>query len=217
MIDFNEMIDRHLAREYRPKGVGKYYPSEVGSCIRKVWYSYKFPKEVEPDLIKVFEVGNIMHDFVVDVLKSEKTPNVELVAEELPFKMDIDDFKVSGRVDDLIIIKRENREVLVEVKSVGNLKYVKEPKSQHIIQLQFYMYATGVHDGMLLYIDKRNLQSQIFEVEYDETQAKAIVERFKRLHRALTDNQIPEPEAKLKYDMDWMCNYCEYKEKCDKE
>jgi len=41
MIDFNRLIDFHLFRKSRPKGIGRYYPSEAGNCLRKTWYSYK--------------------------------------------------------------------------------------------------------------------------------------------------------------------------------
>ena len=82
MIDFNKLIDDYLYRKNRPKKIGRYYPSEAGSCLRKVWYSYKYPKEVDTELRKVFEMGNILHDFVVDVLKSEKTPSVKLIESE---------------------------------------------------------------------------------------------------------------------------------------
>src|SRR3989337_1930842 len=51
MIDFNRLIDQFLHRELKPKEIGRYYPSEIGMCMRKLWYSYKFPKEVEADLI----------------------------------------------------------------------------------------------------------------------------------------------------------------------
>ena len=62
MINFDQMIDNHLHKENRPKEIGRYYPSEIGTCMRKVWYSYKFPMETNPELLKVFELGNIQTD-----------------------------------------------------------------------------------------------------------------------------------------------------------
>jgi hypothetical protein len=35
MIDFNKLIDQHLVRKFRPKKVGRYYPSGIGDCLRK--------------------------------------------------------------------------------------------------------------------------------------------------------------------------------------
>lgn len=216
MIDFDKMIDNYLSREFKPKQEGRYYPSEIGSCIRKVWYSYKHPMEVKPDLIKIFEVGNIMHDFVTRVLKSEKNPHVELLSSEVPFKLEIEGFTVSGRVDDLLLIREDSKRVLVEVKSTKNIKYQNEPSHSHVMQLQLYMHATNVHSGVVLYVDKSSLQTRAFEIEYSEATALQIIERFKRLHKTLKENELPPEEAKLARELNWLCRFCEYRDKCDK-
>lgn len=217
MIDFNKMIDDFLAREHKPKKLGNYYPSEIGSCLRKLWYSYKYPQEVKPDLIKVFELGNILHDFVVRVLKSEKVKDVSLLKTEFPIKFPVDDFVISGRVDDLILLKTDNRHVLVEVKSMKDVSFLDEPQNHHSTQLQFYMHATGVHDGLLLYIDKNTLNTKIFEMQHSEEMCRKIVERFRFLHKHLSEGRLPFPEAKAESVMRWMCRHCEYAQKCDLE
>lgn len=215
MIDFNRMIDNYLKREHKPKGIGRYYPSEIGTCLRKIWYSYKYPMEVKPDLLKIFEVGNILHDFVVEVLKSEKNPEVELLKSEFSFQEEIEDFTVSGRVDNLILLKLSGKSVLVEVKSITDIKYVNEPNPHHIMQLQYYMHTTGVHNGILLYVDKKNLQSKVFSVEYNEKEAEDIINRFQKLHKHLTADIIPNPESREQPGRKlWMCRYCEYRERC---
>ena len=216
MIDFNKLIDSFLFRKFRPKGIGKYYPSECGSCLRKVWYSYKYPKEVKPDLIRIFEMGNILHDFVVEVLKSEKTPEVELLKWEFPFKMKVEDFLISGRVDDLLLVKASGKTVLVEVKSCKFL--FKEPQKHHIMQLQLYMHATGVHNGILLYIEKGGLQSKVFTIKFDEKMINDILERFKKLHKSLVTDTTPLAEARInKNEIGWMCKFCEYRDRCFKD
>lgn len=214
MIDFDRMIDNHLYKENKPKEVGRYYPSQIGSCLRKVWYSYKFPIDTSPELVKIFELGNIMHDFVVKVLKSEKNPEVELVSTELPFRQEIGDFLVSGRIDNIIIIKASGKSILVEVKSTGNVDFVEDAAPHNVVQLQLYMHATGIHNGILLYVDKRNLKSKVFPVPYSEQEALKIVDRFKALHKFLKADVAPDPEAREKRDTIWMCKYCEYRQKC---
>ena len=217
MIDFNAMIDNYLKKEHRPKGIGRYYPSEIGTCLRKVYYSYKFPMEIKPELLKVFEVGNILHDFVVKVLKSEKNPEVELLKTEFPFQQQIEDFIISGRIDNLILVKLSGKEVLVEVKSTGDVGFVREASPHNIVQLQLYMHALGVHDGILLYIDKRNLQSKIFNIKYDKEEAEKILARFKALHKFLAIDAVPDAEARAEQKTLWMCRYCEYFDKCYEE
>ncbi|MEK6888273.1 MAG: PD-(D/E)XK nuclease family protein [Candidatus Aenigmatarchaeota archaeon] len=217
MINFDQMIDNHLHRENKPKEIGRYYPSEIGTCMRKVWYSYKFPMETNPELMKIFELGNILHDFVVKVLKSEKNPEVELLKTELPFRQEIEDFLVSGRIDNIILIKASGKNILIEVKSTGNIDFVEEAMHHNKIQLQLYMHATGIHNGILLYVDKRNLKSKVFSVDYNEEEALKIIDRFKALNKLLKADALPDPEARSGKGSLWMCRYCEYRDKCYKE
>jgi CRISPR/Cas system-associated exonuclease Cas4 (RecB family) len=216
MIDFNKLIDEYLYRKSRPKGVGRYYPSEAGNCLRKVWYSYKYPKDIDPEKRKIFEMGNILHDFVVEVLKSEKTPSVRLLESEVPFTLKVDDFLISGRVDTVIVVKLDGKKYVVEVKSTRFL--FDEPQKHNIMQLQFYMHALKIHNGMLLYIEKNSLQSKVFEIKFDQEIVNKVLERFRKLHKCLVENVLPLPEARINKDeMDWMCKLCEYRDRCFEE
>jgi hypothetical protein len=216
-VDFNKLIENHLFRENKPKTIGRYYPSEIGSCLRKVWYSYAEPKPTHMDLIKVFEVGNILHHFIAQVMSSEKNPHIQLVSSELPFKLQVRDFTVSGRIDDLLLIKDSGKTFLVEVKSTASLDYTTEPSSQHMMQLQLYMHALKMFDGFVLYVEKNTLKCKAFDVKYDERTAAEALNRFSKLHNHLLSKEIPVPEARLKHEMSWMCRRCEWREECCKQ
>jgi len=216
MFDFNQMVSKHIERQSYAKSVGRYYPSEIGGCMRKVWYSYRYPQEAQPELLKIFEVGNMLHGFVVEVLRSEKNKDVQLLRSEFPLKIHTPEFTVSGRVDDLVLVKTSGKTIVVEVKSTKSIDYVKEASEPHVMQLQLYMHATGIHNGTVLYVDKNNLQSKQFEVNYSEQQVKEIMHRFSQLHKLLTSNLLPIDEAKKSEAKQWMCRYCEYKEKCER-
>jgi len=212
MVDFNKLIDNHLARELSYKKLGKYYPSEIGGCLRKTWYSYKKPKPTDTALIRIFEAGNMLHEFIEEVIKSEKNPEIELLQTELPVKFKEKDFIISGRIDNLILIKIENKKVLVEVKSCKFLP--RELRKEHEMQLQLYMHAIHIHDGILLYIQKDNLQTKWFNVSYNKEKAGKILQRFQAIHMSLIKNEIPEAEAKHNKDSLWMCEKCPWKPEC---
>jgi len=214
MLDFNEMIGNFLKQELRPKEIGRYYPSEAGNCLRKTWYSYKQPKETDKELIKVFEVGNMIHDFVVDVIKSERNAEVELLGAEVPFRFTEGAITISGRIDDIILVKIAGKQYIVEVKSTSALKYTKEPSEGHVMQLQIYMRQMGVHNGIILYVEKNTLQSKWFETEYDAQKAEYALSRFRNLHSHLAENKLPAAEAKLVNEMNWQCKSCQYAEEC---
>lgn len=212
MVDFNKLIDTHLARELCYKRLGRYYPSEIGNCLRKTWYSYKKPKLTDTALIRIFEAGNILHEFVEEVIRSEKNPEIELLQTEVPIKLRLKDFTISGRIDNLILVKIENKKVLVEVKSCKYLP--KELKKEHEMQLQLYMHASSVYNGILLYIQKDNLQTVWFNLNYNKGKVKEILARFSSLHLSLIQNKIPEAEAKHDPDSLWLCEKCPWKEEC---
>lgn len=214
MIDFNELIDKHLAREFRQKKIGRYYPSEIGSCIRKTFYSYKMPRATEAELLRVFEAGNRVHEFITDVLRSEKTPEVELLEREMPIEIIQKEFIISGRIDDIVLVKINDEKYLVEIKSTKWLR--EEPQKAHLSQLQLYMHAIGIHKGILLYVQKDNLQSNYFELQYNKEETEKIIERFGKLHHFLKTGILPEAEAKLDEETNWLCKYCSWREECEK-
>ena len=217
MIDFDKLIETHIKRERKPKEIGRYYPSEIGSCIRKVWYSYKHPMEIEPDRLKIFEMGDILHKFMMEVLKSEKNADkIKFLESELPFKMNFKDFIISGRLDDVVIAKEDGQKIVIEVKTVKDIKYTDRPNKIHVMQLQLYMHATGVHDGIILYVDRNNLKTKAFEVKYDEKHSLDILKRFKVLNELLAKDVLPIDEFKQSKETIWMCNMCEYRAKCDR-
>ncbi|MBW3003561.1 PD-(D/E)XK nuclease family protein, partial [Candidatus Woesearchaeota archaeon] len=142
-------------------------------------------------------------------------PHIELLKAEMPLKVELEDLVISGRIDDLLMVREDSKRILVEVKSTKSVDFQQKASHQHIMQLQFYMYATDVHSGIILYVDKSNLKTKAFEVEYNEETAKQITKRFQRLHECLKNNKLPPDEAKLAQELNWMCRYCEYKDKCD--
>ena len=213
MVDFNDLIDKHLKRESRPKSIGRYYPSEIGGCIRKTWFSYRLPKETDKSTTKVFKAGEMLHEFISEVIKSEKNPEIELVNSEIPVKIETKEFIISGRIDDLMLVKLDGKQYLVEVKSCKFLP--NEAKEDNVMQLQLYMHATGIHDAILLYIKKDDLQTLSFELKYDKDAVKDILERFDVLHKTLTSQKIPDAEAKINLQKQWMCQYCLWQQECD--
>jgi len=216
MIDFNKLIDNFLFKEYKPKSIGRYYPSEIAGCMRKTWFSYKIPKQTDAKLFRIFESGNMLHEFITEAIKSEKNKEVELIKSEMPVKIKSKNFVVSGRVDNLVLVrmceKNKCKEVLVEVKSAKFLP--KEKRKEHEMQLQLYLKACKHEDGIILYIQKDNLETRAFNVRYNKVLAGKIMRRFQLLHKSLVENKMPPPEARNNADMSWMCEYCAWRGEC---
>ena len=217
MINFDEMVNKFLGSDIRIRSIGRYYPSEAGLCLRKVWYTFRNPKPVDKELLKVFEAGNRLHEFVAEVFQSNKVPEVDLVEKEVPFEIVVDDFVIAGRIDDLIRVKIGQTQALVEVKSTKDLRYVEEPQENHVMQLQLYMHARQLKDGILLYLEKNTLRSKTFHILFNQEIYHKIIERFRALHKSLIKGELPPPESRMQEDKQWMCRSCPYQEECFKD
>ncbi len=217
-VDFNKLIERHLERDSRPKRIGSYYPSEAGSCMRKAWYSYKYPQPTDPKKGKYFYLGGLLHDFMAEVLESPKNTEVKLLEKEVSLKIRQPNFVVSGRLDDVFMLTADGRRFILEVKSTGlKLGWMDAPQDAHVMQLQLYLHAHEVKEGVILYLEKNSLEGKWFTVNYDRNAAEAAIARFAELDSKLKSGALPEAEAKAREEWGWMCKYCEYFSRCGEE
>ena len=89
---------------------------------------------------------------------------------------------VSGSVD--AILRRGNLRTALEIKTTTSDKFnaLHSPKPNHMVQLNFYLYATGIRHGMLLYVNADDpSQTKTFDVAFDPARLKR---DFAKLRRA---------------------------------
>lgn len=214
-VDFNDLINDYVKREARPSTVGKYSPSMLPYCLRKNYYIFTRPLEFTPEKMKIFALGDMLHDFVEKVLRSN--PNVQFVSSERSITLpDLEsDLVISGRLDDCIVWKEDSELTVVEIKSTKSIAYRDEAMREHVDQLMFYLRAMNASKGILVYVDKSTLETKQFDVKYDRAHLVRLMERARKLHGYLLKDTLPEAEAKMSKDEAWQCSYCEYKQRCD--
>lgn len=236
-LNFDTIIDDYVRlkqeKEKKELIVGKYSASMLGSCTRQIYYAYNYPKEFDNEKLKIFELGNIIHDWVATLLANSS--HTELIANEKEIAI-IDaesDCMISGRMDDMITIikngqkittekdgmrlKNTTEKIIVEVKSIRSLAYLDRPKEPHVLQLTIYLKAMapyGVKQGVLLYVDKNNLKTKAFPITYNHATFLKALGRARAIHAYLTSTTLPPAEAKQTLSMKWSCAYCEYADQC---
>ncbi len=129
-----------------------------------------------------------------------------------------DNFEIRGRLDDLIHFRLDDIPTLIEVKTIGNLKYVDKPKEHHLMQFNFYLGTIKVSrmNAYIIYIDRRNLKMKIFPIEKNDGYFRSVIRRAERLHGFLISNVVPPPESRIFKERNWECDYCIYKSLCRK-
>jgi CRISPR/Cas system-associated exonuclease Cas4 (RecB family) len=200
---WEEESEQHVRRE------GAYYPSSIGSCLRKQFYQYTIEEKADPERLAVFATGKGVHAAVAEALR--KSGLVTVDAEEYPVELKIsDEVKLSGRVD-VLLVELDGKKVVVEVKSTSKLP--DSPHENHYLQLQTYLHSMGLEKGFLLYWDKRTGGLKAFKASREASALQKIGERAIILHEHLKAGKAPFKEAVME-NRYWECDFCDYYSIC---
>lgn len=183
--DTQERIGLHASALIQP-------PSKY--CLRQQVLSliYKMDQggQVPIGLKRIFEEGNAIH---------EKWQRLFIragyaKAEDCDFTRFHKDFEVSYTPDIIADIPGFGK-MVVEIKSVNTFQFKKmksHPSGKK--QSMFYMFLTGIHQGIVLCEDKNTQDFKVFYYEYDEEQAELPVNRAEEIqhykNKLLNDKKI---------------------------
>ena len=229
MLDVEEVIGNQLIKENeahsRERQIGEYYCTDLGNCIRKTWYKHQDIELEEADreetvrMLKVFERGNLLHEWVTERIRK----HVEGIGGTLREEVSVvipnlkEQFVIRGRIDNLIATK-DGYEI-IEVKTTARIPSPRGrkimPQPHHVAQVMPYLLYSPNAKAGILYIEPATLKTAFYEVRYDMFAMQDLWAKANDLHHCLTNNILPEAEAKLKKEENWQCKYCEFKEICD--
>jgi len=186
---------------------GVYYPSALGSCLRKQYYTYTLGERVTSEELVIFATGKGVHETIARAFGEVAT--IEKVEENISLEI-TPAVKLKGRID-LLIADYDGKKYLIEAKSTS--KTPETPFEEHVFQLQVYMQALNYNEGYILYWNKISGEIKVFKVQKNEEVLKNIFERVKKLDYYVSHNIPPEPEAILKGRF-WECEKCPFLELC---
>jgi CRISPR/Cas system-associated exonuclease Cas4 (RecB family) len=205
-------------------GPPKFYPSSVGFCSRRiVMQMIGLDKPIpDPRIIRIMDNGNSVHERYENYFAEMGilvTPELSLKHEEL---------RISGRSDAIIRIPSDETAyelAIIEIKSSNNNQFnrmVKDgkPKDEHYMQLQLYMYLTGIKKGAILVENKDNQDVWEYWCDYDPELAHQIVDKIRRVNAFVDENLKNENKEKLilperEFEKtSFECRYCDFKEIC---
>ncbi|KPJ54941.1 hypothetical protein AMJ47_02630 [Parcubacteria bacterium DG_72] len=205
-----EIIDKYYLDRQKAKEQKSFYISEAGKCPRQIFFKFKnVPrKEMEANILRLFDHGDHMHQLIMKPLLS--TRDVHIVSSEVdipPQQL------VRGRAD-AIVSDGRNLYVL-DIKSMNSMvfKALTEPKEENVQQIQLYLHYFKIPKGILLYVNKDNLELKEFIIEYNAAQSKELLNSLASLKKQIDSNIIPCRISD--YPDNWQCRYCQFKEVCD--
>ncbi|MEM3670793.1 MAG: Dna2/Cas4 domain-containing protein [Thermoprotei archaeon] len=216
------MLADFFSRKNRPfkRVPGEYWPSQIFSCMRRQYYSLFIPEQHPSESLAVFEVGEMYHRLLGDILEEWAEANGAKVSREVPVRIPHgkrSDAVVSGRADDVLIVYAEKRRYIVEVKTIqGLVEQARQnllPRREHVGQLNLYLRAFPGSTGVILYLERSSFKAKQYFIEYSDELYNEAMDRVERLHEYLHSEQLPPPEQK-KGSEAWKCRLCFYKEAC---
>ena len=203
MKTIQEKIDEFLIKEAQVKMDEKktddytFYPSSAGYCIRKQWNDRKNPKLLPAGVYRKFVLGNMIHEFVQGKILTSEGYKSEDSLQWVEGKL-----KLRGRIDTI----NHEEKIIYEFKSINSLTYViKEPKVEHVKQLNMYLHNFPDYTGIIVYLDKNDINVVEHTINYDDKLYKSTIKEFKELSKYLIDNIDPIPK---KCSTPWGCDYC---------
>lgn len=189
------------------------YPSSVGSCIRRLFYSRTLSVvRNEPiENLGNMTVGNIMEDgFVQHVVIPSGIfrGRTRISSREL---------RASGTTDQLVIDPVTGKKIALENKSPKNPFYaLRDLEKGEMSRDYYYQHQIYIHQGQFPYtvhivLDRNNIFGfKSYKVSRDKEAWADIKYRIAILEFAIKKRILPEREYNPHGKGDWHCNYCPF-------
>jgi len=179
------------------------FPSEVGICFRKSYFSRKFEFEKGINEL-VLDLGE-QHHLRIENYFTEKLE----CKSEIEVKGEIEGLKISGRID--LICGND----LLEIKTISNNYF--NIKEYHLYQIAIYYYLLKlqnykIDNVYIIYLNRINREVKQFQIEknvLEEYIQKAIdwIKKFKEYLKLTDYKNIPGAN-------NYLCKNCDFKSKC---
>ena len=200
-------------------------------CLRYQWFKLRgvTPDVIpSPDLAMDFmaEIGTSVHKRVqrtlVNALGDDWIPvdkYLRMNPIKFPYRIDgnneeyetfisIDSPPVRFACDGIIRIC--GKLYLLEIKSCDRIQSLEKPKDSHIDQVQCYSALLGLHNVLMLYVDRQTGDTKCFEVKVTDDEQGGVIEKMYYTMDMVEKNIAPEKLSVGAY----MCSNCPYQVKC---
>jgi len=103
----------------------------------------------------------------------------------------IEEHDIVGSYDGVVLYNAVERILEMKTKDVWAFEKCTEPHARHVIQTQVYMWGSGIHEAVIVYINKNSGELKEFLVEFDKSVINGIIQNIGVVHQALVDEELP--------------------------
>jgi hypothetical protein len=182
-----QSIDSFLSNRERDKrAIHCFHPSSLHKTpeeLLKIYFEGDSNQSFPARVLRVFDNGHGVHERLQGYL--EKTGI--LLQAEVPIQND--EYQVKGHTDG--IIELNGVKGILEIKSINSSGFYSlySPKEDHLIQVNIYMFCTGIDRGVLLYECKDNQELKEFYVKRDETILQPILDKIRTVQQMIQQKE----------------------------
>lgn len=215
MVGLQQLVDEVIAEENKEREHPHWHVSSLGSCLTGQYLERlgkKPDKPYDARTLRVFHVGNVFEDWLLNTLERKLDGSMERQKELIDKDLDI-----MGHPDAIVEHETGEKEI-IEVKTIHSRGFhwmAKEGRSgydHHRLQLWLYLYMTGIEKGRIVYLSKDDLCINEYPVYITDEKAKSEARKnLAILKQAWKDQKPPTPILDPK---DWKYVYCNYHLQC---
>jgi hypothetical protein len=183
-------IDEYLNTRPKDKRAKNcFHPSSLHKPAKELYRLYlkgDNNQEFEPRIKRIFDNGHAVHDRLQTYLGNAGV----LLQAEVP--VESKKYEIIGHTDGTLLIGGVKG--ILEIKSMNANTFYStyEPKEEHLIQVNIYMFCTGIERGCLLYECKDDQALKKFYVEQDRDILNPILEKIQHVQECLRTGKEPK-------------------------
>jgi len=158
------------------------------------------------------DIGILKPEYCPGCQKENSNENPILKYEEITLSSK--EYNFRGSCDGIIVVNNDKH--VLEIKSINEnnfSNYLIKPKTEHYIQINIYMWLSGVPRGIIYYENKNDQSLKLFNVNIDFALIEQIKKQAMSLVKILSKGEVPEIPCS-KNRQCYACRYCGYKKHC---
>jgi hypothetical protein len=186
-----EKIDNFLRERPKDKrAIHCFHPSTLHKPVDylfKAYFEGNDGNAFDPRVLRVFDNGHQVHDRLQKYLH-----NIGIL-KELEVPIENKEYEIRGHTDGILEI--ESKTGVLEIKSINSMGFYSlyQPKNDHLIQINIYMFCLDIPRGLLLYENKDNQELKEFFVKQDPLILNPILDKIR-----IVQGMIQKGSPKLK-------------------
>jgi len=182
-------IDEYLqAKPKDERAIRCFHPSSLHKSGKELYWHYlegDNNQQFDSRVLRIFDNGHYVHDRLQAYLSDIGI----LIQTEVP--VENEEYEITGHTDGIIEINGVKG--VLEIKSMNANQFYSlyEPKLEHLIQVNVYMFCTGIPRSCLLYECKDNQELKEFYIKQDPNILNPILKKIRLVQKCIKAGKEP--------------------------